>query len=143
MKQALHLSVPNQRGATLIEILITVLILGVGLLGVASLQTKSLSFNRDAYHRSQASVLAYDIIDRMRLNRQNILQYNIGVADADPAAGNLPADDVIAWRALLASALPQGLGGIACDANDFCTVAVQWYEVSENEAVTFSYVTRL
>ncbi|MDN3639509.1 type IV pilus modification protein PilV [Simiduia curdlanivorans] len=143
MIQRMHVSARHQKGATLIEILITVLILAVGLLGVAALQTQSLSFNRDAYHRSQASVLAYDIIDRMRLNRQNILQYNIGVADADPSAGSLPGDDVIAWRALLASALPQGIGGINCDANDFCTIAVQWYEISESETVTFSYVTRL
>src|SRR5690606_37316619 len=56
-------------GFTLIEVLIALVVMSVGLLGLASLQTNTLAFNRDAYLRSQATALAYDIIDRMRANR--------------------------------------------------------------------------
>lgn len=58
----------NQRGFTLVEILVTVVLISVGLLGVAALQLTTLRGNQDAYVRSQASVLAGDILDRMRVN---------------------------------------------------------------------------
>lgn len=58
----------KQQGFTLLEVLITIIILSVGMLGVANLQMLGLNYNNNAYHRSQAVQLAYDIIDRMRLN---------------------------------------------------------------------------
>ena len=54
-------------GFTLIEVLVTLVILAVGLLGIASLQLKGAQFNHDAVLRSQISTLAYDIADRVRL----------------------------------------------------------------------------
>ena len=68
-------TISSQRGFGLLEILITVFILGVGLLGLAGLQATSLSFNHSAYNRSQATILAYDIIDRMRANPTAISNY--------------------------------------------------------------------
>jgi len=62
-----HLKRP-QSGFTMIELLVAVFVLAVGLLGLASLQTRSLQFNYSAYQRTQANFLAYDIIDRMRAN---------------------------------------------------------------------------
>lgn len=58
----------NQSGATLIEILITVLVLGLGLLGVGALQTRSIQANHDAAMYSRAAFLASDISERMRAN---------------------------------------------------------------------------
>ena len=55
-------------GFTLIEVLIAMLVLAVGLLGLAGLQATSLKNNQSAYNRSQATQLAYDIADRMRSN---------------------------------------------------------------------------
>lgn len=63
-----HPSPAAQRGFTLVEILVTVVLISVGLLGVAALQLTTLRGNQDAYVRSQASVLAGDILDRMRVN---------------------------------------------------------------------------
>lgn len=59
---------PRQRGFSLIEVLVALLVLSIGLLGLAALQTTSLQFNTGSYHRTQATFLAYDIIDRMRAN---------------------------------------------------------------------------
>ena len=53
-------------GFTLLEVLITLIVLSVGLLGLAGLQTMSLRNNHDVYLRSQATIQAYDLIDRMR-----------------------------------------------------------------------------
>lgn len=56
----------KQTGFTLIEILVTVIVLSIGLLGLAGLQATSFKFNSTAYQRSQATSLAYDIADRIR-----------------------------------------------------------------------------
>ena len=55
-------------GFTLIEVLIAMIVLAVGLLGLAGLQATSLRNNQSAYNRIKATQLAYDIADRMRAN---------------------------------------------------------------------------
>lgn len=64
------------RGFTLIEILVALVVLSVGLLGLAGMQLTGLRYNYGAYTRTQATLMAYDIIDRMRAN-------TIGVANGD------------------------------------------------------------
>jgi type IV pilus assembly protein PilV len=56
-------------GFSLIEVLVALLVLSVGLLGLALLQATGLKFNNDSYMRTQATILAYDLIDRMRANK--------------------------------------------------------------------------
>lgn len=58
-----------QRGATMIEVLIAILIFSVGLLGIASTQTMGLTNTQSALNRSIATQLAYDLVDIMRLNQ--------------------------------------------------------------------------
>lgn len=55
-------------GFTLIEVLIALVVLSIGLLGLAGLQSTGLRFNQSAAMRSQATQLAYDMADRMRAN---------------------------------------------------------------------------
>lgn len=61
------------QGATLLEVLITVLVLAIGLLGVAALQTLSLRANQTAYARSQMTNLVYEMADFARANRAQVL----------------------------------------------------------------------
>lgn len=65
----------NQRGFTLIEVLITLVVFAIGLLTVAGLQTLSKKANYDALQRTQASLLAHDIIERMRANPRQLAEY--------------------------------------------------------------------
>lgn len=58
-------------GFTLIEILVTMFLISGGLLGVAAMQISSLNSNQTAYIHTQASLLGYEIIDRMRSNINN------------------------------------------------------------------------
>lgn len=58
----------SNRGFTLVEVLVALVVLSLGLLGLAALQLTSLQFNTNSYFRTQATVVAYDIIDRMRSN---------------------------------------------------------------------------
>lgn len=59
----------RSKGFTLIEVMVALVILAIGLLGMATLMTQSLQSSESAYSRGQATVLAYDIIDRMRANK--------------------------------------------------------------------------
>jgi len=59
----------SQRGVGLVEILVSILVLGVGALGVATMQLTGLKYNTGSQGRSQAILLANDMMDRMRANR--------------------------------------------------------------------------
>ncbi len=56
----------QQQGFTLIEVLVAVVVLSIGLLGLAGLQTTGLRNNQSAYYASQAAIYANDIFERMR-----------------------------------------------------------------------------
>jgi type IV pilus assembly protein PilV len=84
---------PNNKhyaGFSLLEMLIALLVLSIGLLGVATLQIRGQQFNQVGYLRTQATFFAYDIMERMRLNLDNIPNNNTaeeGVYDY-PGGGN-------------------------------------------------------
>ena len=118
-------------GFTLVEVLVTMVIVSVGLLGVAALHTASLRNNLDSALRSQASALAADIADRMRGNRTAAVggAYDIAIgATKTIVAGSPLADrDLSAWKTELARALPGGDGSIVRNGDVF-TITVQWGE---------------
>lgn len=58
----------SQRGATLMEVLVALVVLSVGLLGVAGLQTTGINASNSAFYKTQASVLAADMAERIRAN---------------------------------------------------------------------------
>lgn len=113
---------------TLIEVLVTLVIISVGLLGVAALQLTTVRNNYDAFVRSQASMLASDILDRIRANRSQVASYQVAVAATTPT-GTAATQDLTEWRATVAAQLTDGVGGIAFDsATNVVTVTVQWGE---------------
>lgn len=114
-----------QRGITMIEVLIAVVVLSIGLLGMAALQTQSVRLNHSAYLRSQATSLAYDMSDRMRVNRNNLGNYAHAMGAAPPAGTTVAATDVSAWLLALDRTLPLGQGSIAIN-GDTVTITVQW-----------------
>lgn len=116
----------SQRGTTLVETLVALVVLSVGLLGIAALQMTSLRNNRGAHLRSQAQVLAYDIADRMRANRDAALAngYVIPMAGT-PGGTGLVLIDLQDWKAALARILPSGDGSIT-RVGDMFLVRIQW-----------------
>ncbi|MGJ7513470.1 type IV pilus modification protein PilV [Pseudomonas baetica] len=72
-----------QEGMTLIEVLVALLILSVGLLGAAAIQLNALKYTDSARMTSQASFIAYDMMDRIRANAA--ADYTV----TPPTAGNL------------------------------------------------------
>jgi type IV pilus assembly protein PilV len=123
----------HSKGVSLIEVLVAVIILAFGLLGLAGLQSVSLRNNNSAMLRTQATYLAQDIVDRMRVNKTaaiDDMSYEQPMANAIPAvAANSPLDviDRNAWLTAIGNALPSGDGEIDCiDASDVCQITIQW-----------------
>jgi len=123
----------RQRGATLIEVLVAMLILAIGLLGLAGLQTVSVQSNQGAYYRSQATILANDIVDRMRANRVAALADRSSYSASFPTpnsnnaiAGTVAQQDVNGWLNDLALSLPQGTGSLSLDNSNNVTVTICW-----------------
>jgi len=113
-----HYSQKNKHaGFTLIEILISLIILSIGLLGLSSLQLTALQRNTSSYNRSLATSLAYDIADRMRANKiaANNNAYVTGIANGPTGASScigstaactpaaLAAYDLDEWKCQLGS----------------------------------------
>ncbi len=142
-------NIKNQLGVGLIEVLVAVLILGTALLTLTSLQTRSLQFNQTAYFRSQANILAYDILDRIRINRKNAENYDLAIAASAPVSTTTLIDrDLKSWLDAVAVLLPGGDGSIDCDSDKKCTVNLMWTEQlssssNENETVTFTYSAQI
>lgn len=83
----------TQRGATLIEVLITMLVVAIGLLGAAGLQLASTRFQQTSAMRNQALAQADFIIEKMRVNSANLTQANLAAAVAAPLSAYIAADD--------------------------------------------------
>lgn len=123
-------SLRNQAGTTLIEILITVVLVSIGLLGLAGLQLTTVQNSNSSTERFEATVLARDIVERMRANRGVALSgdYDISVGDA-AVGGTVAAVDLIAWKTAL-EGLPNGDGAVEVEAPGIVTVMVVWNDIS-------------
>ncbi|HSY95701.1 MAG TPA: type IV pilus modification protein PilV [Steroidobacteraceae bacterium] len=127
-------------GFTLIEVLVSIVILSIGLLGIAKLMLFSSRSNDSAYLRSQATALAYEILDNMRANRQEAINKTYDTLAATPATApaklctgatqcatnELALYDVYQWKLRLTTAsnaggtfvgaLPSGAGSVTTPA---------------------------
>lgn len=127
----------TQAGASMIEVLVSIIILSIGLLGMAGLQTAGLKSNQSASFRSTASMMAYSILDSMRANRvvAGAGGYNHSLSEEDAsetetkveaeAEAEIPGD-VKTWLEELALRLPDGAGTVAVDADNKVTITIQW-----------------
>ena len=112
----------KQRGFTLLEVLVALVVLSIGLLGIGKLVMVSSRGNDSAYMRSQATALAYTVLDAMRANRAQATSgaYDVGTgaytgganclsATCDPS--QLATSDLANWKTALAQ-LPSGDGTV-------------------------------
>ncbi|MBW8312602.1 MAG: type IV pilus modification protein PilV [Rhizobium sp.] len=120
----------RQSGASLLEVLVSVLILAIGLLGIAALQSITLKNTQSSSERTAAIIQSYAMFDMMRANRDAARagNYNQGLlceAPASPAASRV-AGDLDRWIAQLKQSMgDSACGSITCGAQT-CTVTVQW-----------------
>jgi type IV pilus assembly protein PilV len=145
----------SQQGFSLIEVLVALLVLSIGLLGLAALQTTSLKYNTESYFRTQATYFVYDIVDRMRINSAAVASggaYDVSDAsavstllsdygtcrtsscDCDNTSCNstdLATYDLGKWYDRMNAILPGAKDNpatIAIDASKKVTITVNWQE---------------
>jgi len=111
----------------MIEVLVSIVILSIGLLGYAGLMLKSNKDNLTSYYRSQATLMAYDIIDCMRVNPVVAKSggYNTTFTTAAPSGTNVNAADLVRWKSNLSTTLPVGQGNIQVSGNTV-TIQIRW-----------------
>jgi type IV pilus assembly protein PilV len=168
----MHMSkLTRARGFTLMELLVAIVVLAIGLLGLAGLQALGLRNNTSAYHRTQATILAYDMIDRMRANRARAIAGSYDVAlntapsgntdctgtGATCSAADMATFDLNQWKCSLgkwngnavctntldiSGLLPDGDGAVVRNNEQF-TVQVRWIDDRDGNTVSLEIDTEL
>lgn len=120
------------------EVLISMVVLSIGLLGLAGLQVSGLKNNNSSYQRSQANLLANEVIDRIRANRAGlVLGYYNNLLDgviSDPGCitngctvQQIAQYDAFLWSGEVANRLPSGTATVTGNGVDSVfTVTVMW-----------------
>lgn len=150
------------KGVSLVETLVALVVLSVGMLGIAALYIESLRAGRSALSRSLAVTLAADMADRIRANRAGGVDYakgedDTGTPNANCAAGGagglscnpatMAAHDISVWyqamdgRANTRTSLPGGRGQIVVDATTEPTtyqIVVSWSESGQDAASSYT-----
>jgi type IV pilus assembly protein PilV len=133
----------RQKGFTLVEVLVALVVMSVGMLGIAALYLEGIRAGRTSLYRTAAVNLASDMADRIRANRNAGLAYaGTGPgADGDCVNGatdctpeQLADDDWLDWSMQLDNQLPQGAGGaveVAGPAPLTYTIRVAWPEIGQ------------
>ena len=136
----------RQGGSTLIEVLVTFVILAIGIMGLAGMQLRSLTFSQSALYRTTATGLADDILDRMRANRTSATTnlYNTTLANNSStfSASTQPQRDLGEWKLQIESQLPSGQGAIAI-ASGVATISIKWDDTRGDGNITFTTNARL
>jgi type IV pilus assembly protein PilV len=138
---------PRAAGFTLVEILVAIVVLSIGLLGIAKLSLGSVQSNGSAFMRSQATELVQQIVDDMHANQPEAVagSYNIALGANPGAAPNcvtavctttqIATFDLARWNNRLTTLLPGGQGAVAVAqvanpttgrTESAATVIVQW-----------------
>lgn len=124
----------RQSGVGLIEVLVAVLVLSIGLLGLAGVQLISMRNSNSALSKVQANTLGNDILDRMRANRGAALDGDYDTTFEDEHEGGTVAlDDLSDWKTALSDQLPGGQGEIDVDDAEVL-VTIRWVEDWAEEA---------
>jgi type IV pilus assembly protein PilV len=123
----------RQHGSSMIEVLVTMIIIALGLLGQASLVALSSKSNNAAFARSQATLLSYDIIERLRLNRAAAVNgdftTDFATESSDYDGSEIYEKELHNWKANVEQALPSGQAKIDVTGVGGVTISIQWSEV--------------
>jgi type IV pilus assembly protein PilV len=117
---------PSQRGFSMVEVLVAIVITSLGMLGVAGLQAMSLRASSGALYRAQAALYANDMADRMRANQGDARNYVFAKGASKPSGTTVRDRDLADWVDRLAT-LPAGVGSVEVDTTtNEVTITVQW-----------------
>lgn len=148
----------RQRGFSLLEVLIAVVVLAFGLLGFALLQTMNVRYVQSANYRTQATNLAYDLTEQMRSNRHQAEWYsNASFASGSKSAAGLCArpvatvtlaQNITRWQCQVVKALGDNASATVTVTAGVARVRISWADerwskTSPDAATTFETETQL
>lgn len=119
----------HMSGFTLLEVLISIVILSIGLLGMAGLIAMGIKNNHTASYRSHATFLADDILDRIRANNVAALagDYGLTLGGACKSGVNAIAmADCAEWKGMVEDSLPGGTGAVVLGISRDIKIIIQW-----------------
>ncbi len=128
------------RGFTLIEVLIALVVLSVGMLGIAGLYVYGMQAGRTSLFRHQAVTLAGDVAERIRANPTAGADYAGGGANNNCVASGatcipaeMAANDILLWKAQATDTLPNGDVTVVFNAGALPTyvITVLWDEAGQ------------
>lgn len=143
MKTMTRIARRCDHGFTLVEVLIALVVLSIGMLGIAALYLDTLQASRGALLRTQAVALASDLGDRIVANRNPANAYDCAGDCVAGAGGNAIAiADINGWLVAISDQLPSGTGAvryIAAGANAPAQymVTVSWTDASDATASSY------
>lgn len=118
------------RGISLIEVMVSVVVIAIGLLGIAAMQSVALRGGQSSLESSQAVMQTSSIIESIRANRNNVGAYNMGAMQcATPAGGSLAQNDIAAWIESLKNTIGTPADTTTCGqitGCPSCVITVQW-----------------
>lgn len=127
--------IKRQRGVSLIESMIALLVISVGLLGIAAMQVTSMKQNSSAMHHSQAVWIAYNIAERIRSNFGQFAAYGTPMIDTNNSyiqdcsngctAAQIITSDISDWKTEVQK-LPSGRGTIDSPIANQLRIRVMW-----------------
>lgn len=151
LSQLKMIKLRRQRGFSLLEVLISVVILSIGLLGIAGLQLNGLRFAHNANLLYIASQQANDMADRMRANRAGVMARaydNLDSGGTVPScistgcsASQMATADAAEWGSSLSQALPSGSGKVrGGGADSTFVITISWNEMrAGDDSIAVSY----
>ncbi|WP_374607391.1 type IV pilus modification protein PilV [Thermomonas sp.] len=135
----------SMRGVGLLEVLISVLVLSIGLLGIAAMQSVALRGGQGSLESSQAVMQATSIIEAMRANRPAVAAYNMPAMQCTvPAGGTLAQNDIRDWITSLQATMGGGnttCAQITAAGGDVYRIVVQWDDQRAGDDATRQMVT--
>ncbi|HKZ73595.1 MAG TPA: type IV pilus modification protein PilV [Steroidobacteraceae bacterium] len=152
-------SMNRERGMTMVESLVSLVVISIGLLGIAALYLSSLKAGRAALLQTHAINLASDMADRIRANRPARAAYDMATYGGNPAtrgcvngpcdSAQLAQDDLARWLTSIRATLPgrpQSTGNVVFAGNapdpDAYTITVGWQEAGSNAASNYSLIVQ-
>ncbi len=150
--RATFTSHPGGNGFSLVEMLVALLVISIGMLGLAALYVETLRLNRTAIYRTRAVTLASDMAERIRANAGSTAGYagagaNSGCNDGAAAAvectaAQMAVQDVFDWQQTAQTVLPGGTAtiGVVAAGNgtaNVYTLTITWTEISRGSNVSY------
>lgn len=147
--RATRLPYPLAHGFSLVEVLVALVVMSVGMLGIAGLFANSLAAGRTAAYRQHAVILAGDVAERIRANPGGGGAYEGPGSDSQCNTDGsnctdeeMASHDIFLWRNVARNALPGGSVSIAYDsasAPPRYSIAIAWDEPGEDPAAPLRY----